>query len=76
MTQIGRENNISAEFWLCRVAEDVDPYNSKFIYKNIDATVFWTDFIPQQVADYIYAYGVIERRGARQTCEQIRTATP
>ena len=26
ITQIGRENNLSAEIWLWRVAEDVDPY--------------------------------------------------
>ena len=37
--------------WLWRVAEDVDPYDSKFIYKNIDATAFWTDSNRHTVGD-------------------------
>ena len=34
-----------------RVAEDVDPYNSKIIYKNIDATAFWIDSNRHTVGD-------------------------
>ena len=44
-------NTVWQQFHVLRVAEDVDPYDSKFIYKSIDATAFWTDPNRNNVGD-------------------------
>ena len=59
ITQIGRENNISAEICLLRVAEDVDPYKCcvKYPYEKERKTRVFSlnnDLYPKFVCHIIY----------------------
>ena len=55
VTQIGRENNLSAEICLLRVAEDVDPYKccAKHPYENAPKAAFFIIFLRNRLCGYL-----------------------